>query len=191
LGYGITSVIFLATILLAVIYLTVSRIDVIDGPEQVHSPVETNHPVRERVLLGYYGVIAIATGALLVGAAGQPHASQTTDTDEEGGSTSATATPNPGRASAVFPPTEMGTFRTITQATLNHVHAGDQAAATARVKDLETAWDADQARLQPMDHAAWAVLDRQIDTVLTALRSPNPDPATEIQALNALSTSLQ
>jgi hypothetical protein len=82
-------------------------------------------------------------------------------------------------------------FRVITQATLNKVQAGDQAAATTRIKDLETAWDVDQASLQPIDRAAWSVLDGQVDSVLTALRSPSPDPATETQALKALLTSLQ
>jgi uncharacterized membrane-anchored protein len=191
LGYGITSVIFLATILAAVIYLTISRTDVIEDPEQVHSPVVTNHPARERVLLGYYAMIAIATGAMLVWAAAQPHASQTTATEEEGGATSTTATLSPGHATSTFPPAEISVFRVITQATLNKVQAGDQAAATTRIKDLETAWDVDQASLQPIDRAAWSVLDGQVDSVLTALRSPSPDSATETQALKALLTSLQ
>jgi uncharacterized membrane-anchored protein len=191
LGYGITSVSFLAMILVAVIYLTISRTDVIEDPEQVHSPVVTDRPARERVLLGYYAVIAIATGTLLVTAAGQPHASQTTAAEEEGGSTSTTATLSPGHATSTFPPAEVSVFRIATQATLNKVQAGDQAAATARIKDLESAWDGDQATLQPMDQAAWSVLDGQIDSVLKALRSPNPDPATEIQALKTLLTSLQ
>jgi uncharacterized membrane-anchored protein len=191
LGYGITSVIFLATILVAVIYLTISRTDVIDDPEQVHSPVVTNHPARERVLLGYYAVIAIATAAMLVWAAGKPHAPQTTASEEEGGATSTTATLSQGDATSTFPPAETSVFRNITQATLSKVQAGDQAAATARIKDLETAWDVDQARLQPMDQAAWSVLDGQIDSVLKALRSPSPNPATEVQALKTLLTSLQ
>lgn len=191
LGYGLTSVIFLATILVAVIYLTISRTDVIDAPGQDHSPVVTSHPARERVLVGYYAVIAIATGALLVWAAGQPQTSQITAPEEEGGSTTATASLTPGRAPAVFPPADVATFRIITEATLNKVQTGDQAAATARINDLETAWDDDESRLQPMDHATWTVLDGQIDSVLSALRSTGPDPATEIQALNTLLASLR
>ncbi|MDT4999202.1 MAG: hypothetical protein QOK12_1307, partial [Mycobacterium sp.] len=61
----------------------------------------------------------------------------------------------------------------------------------ARIKDLETAWDDDQATLQPLDDTGWTVLDGQIDDVLTALRAGNPDPATEKQALTTLLTSLQ
>jgi uncharacterized membrane-anchored protein len=199
LNYGTTSAIFLAAILIAVIYLGASRVDVIETGQQLDAPQTTTHPARERVMLGYYAFVAAATAGLLTWAAGQPHAPQaTTATDEEGTSTSAQGDPappnaglDPGRASAVFPPADTATFRTITQTTLDNVQAGDQAAATTRIKDLETAWDDDQSRLKPMDSATWTVLDGQIDSVLKALRSPTPDPATEIQALNTLLTSLQ
>jgi hypothetical protein len=82
-------------------------------------------------------------------------------------------------------------FRTITQDTLAKVQADDQGGATARIKDLETAWDDDQATLQPLDDTGWTVLDGQIDNVLMALRASNPDPATETHTLTALLTSLR
>ena len=62
------------------------------------------------------------------------------------------------------------------------VQAGDQAAAKARAKDLETAWDDDQGRLEPVDEQAWTSLDGEIDTVLSAARASSPDPAAESQA---------
>jgi hypothetical protein len=71
------------------------------------------------------------------------------------------------------------------------VRAGNQSGATARIKDLETAWDDDQPTLQPLDDTAWTVVDGQIDTVLTAVRAGNPHPATETQTLTALLTSLK
>jgi hypothetical protein len=82
-------------------------------------------------------------------------------------------------------------FRTISQDTLAKVQAGDQSGATARIKDLKTAWDDDQATLQPLDDTAWTVLDAQIDSVLTEVRASNPDPATERQTLTAVLTSLK
>ena len=78
----------------------------------------------------------------------------------------------------------------ITQDTLAKVQSGDQTGATARIKDLETAWDDDQATLQPMDDKAWTVLDGQIDAVLHSLRAGSPNPATETQALTTLLTNL-
>jgi hypothetical protein len=70
------------------------------------------------------------------------------------------------------------------------VRAGNQSGATARIKDLETAWDDDQATLQPLDDTGWTVLDGQIDSVLTAVRASNPDPATETHTLTTLLTAL-
>ena len=120
-------------------------------------------------MLGYYAVIAVATGALLVWAAGQPHA--TAASEDESGPAPVTTSLAPGQATAHFPPAEIANFRTITQDTLAKVQAGDQNGAAARINDLETAWDDDQATLQPLDDSAWTVLDGQIDNVLTALRA--------------------
>ena len=143
-------------------------------------------------MLGYYAVVAVATGALLVWAAGQPHATAAASENESGGS-SVTATLAPGQsATAKFPPAEVTKFRTIAA---GHARArcrpATRAGATARIKDLETAWDDDQPTLQPLDDTAWTVLDGQIDSVLTAVRASKPDPATETQTLTALLTSLK
>ena len=190
LGTALTSVIFLAAILATVVYLTVTRSDVIDTHERTNTPAVTTRPARGRIMHGYFAVIAVATGVLLVWAAGQPHSTAAASEAESGASVTATLAPGQS-ATAKFPPAETAKFRTITQDTLAKVRAGDQAGATARVKDLETAWDDDQATLQPLDDTGWTVLDGQIDSVLTALRASNPDHATETQTLTALLTGLR
>ena len=191
LGVALTSVIFLTAILATVLYLTRTRADVIEETDQNRQRTGTKNTTRELIMHGYYAVVAVATGAVLVWAAGQPHATATASENESGGS-SVTATLAPGQsATANFPPAEVAKFRTISQDTLAKVQAGDQTGATARIKDLETAWDDDQATLQPLDDTGWTVLDGQIDSVLTALRAGNPDPATETQTLTALLTSLK
>jgi uncharacterized membrane-anchored protein len=190
LGVALTSVIFLTAILAIVVYLTRTRADVIEQTDQNCQQTVTRNPARERIMLGYYAVVAVATGALLVGAAGQPHATATASENESGGS-SVTVALAPGEsATANFPPAQIAKFRTIAADTLAKVRADDQSGATARIKDLETAWDDDQPTLQPMDDIAWTVLDGQIDNVLTALRASSPDAATETQTLTALLTSL-
>jgi uncharacterized membrane-anchored protein len=191
LGYATTSVIFLSAILATVIYLSRSRIDVIDSPQRGGAPTVAASAMRERIMLAYYGFVAAAAAGLLVWAAGQPHAvtASAAGDEEETGTTSVTVE-IPGAASAHFPSTEIDKFRTIAQDTAAKVQAGDQAGAIARVKDLESAWDDDQSTLQPMDAAAWHGLDGQIDSVLKALRADSPDPATEMQTLNALLASL-
>jgi hypothetical protein len=191
LGVALTSVIFLTAILATVLYLTRTRADVIVETDQNRQQTVTRNAARERIMLAYYAVVTVAAGSLLVLAAGQPHATATASENESGGS-SVTATLAPGQsATAKFPPGEVAKFRTVTQDTLAKVQAGDQAGATARIKDLETAWDDDQATLQPLDDTAWTVLDGQIDSVLKALRASNPNPATETQTLTTLLTSLK
>jgi uncharacterized membrane-anchored protein len=106
LGYGITSVIFLATILAAVVYLTLSRADVIEQSDDNSSAVAAR-PVRERIMLGYYAVVAGMAGALMIWAAGQPHAAPANASDEEGASTSTSVALAPGQATAKFPPAEV------------------------------------------------------------------------------------
>jgi uncharacterized membrane-anchored protein len=189
LGTALTSVIFLSAILATVVYLTRTRSDVIAEHERTHTSTVTTRPARERIMLGYYAAVAVATGALLIWAAGQPHA---TAASEQETSAAPVATPlTPGEATAHFPPAEVANFRTIAQDTLTKVQAGDQTGATARIKDLETGWDDGEATLRPLDETAWHVLDGRIDSVLKALRASQPDPATETQTLTALLTALQ
>jgi hypothetical protein len=189
LGYGVTSVVFLVCILAAVIYLTVSRADVIPQSE-VDTPAKTpSHPARQRLMAGYFGMVAAGTVGLLIWAAGQPHSTPTAS-EEEGGATTADVLLAPGQASSKFPATDVAEFRQITQDTLTKVQAGDQAGATARIKDLETSWDDKQSTLEAIDSPTWTALDGQIDDALHAVRAKSPDVATETNALTTLLTSL-
>ncbi|WP_377267751.1 hypothetical protein [Peterkaempfera sp. SMS 1(5)a] len=186
LGTAMTSVIFLGAILATVVYLTRSRSDVIDPSEQPDAPGPVN-PARERIMLGYYAVVAVAAAALLVWAHQQPHAAAAGESDTPA---PVTAHLTPKQATSAFPPGEIAKFRTIAADTLAKLNSGDQAAATTRVTDLETAWDDSQPTLEPKNEQAWHFLDNEIDHVLTALRAPNPDKATEVTAVNTLLTSL-
>ena len=104
LGVALTSVIFLTAILATVLYLTRTRADVIEETDRNRQRTVTKIAARERIMLGYYAVVAVATGAVLVWAAGQPHATATASENESGGS-SVTATLAPGQsATANFPP---------------------------------------------------------------------------------------
>lgn len=186
LGTAVTSVIFLAAILATVVYLTLSRSDVIETQDLTDTPRALN-PARERIMLGYYAVLAVATAALLVWAHNQPHAAAAGEDD-----TPAPVTTHltPEQATSPFPPAEIAKFRTITADTLARLNAGHQGAATTRVTDLETAWDDAQPTLEPKSEQSWHFLDSEIDQVLKALRAPNPDKAAEVKALNTLLTSL-
>ncbi|MGV9269624.1 COG4705 family protein [Kitasatospora sp. NPDC003701] len=187
LGTAVTSVVFLAAILATVVHLTRSRSDVIEADGRTHT-VGAGNPTRERVMLGYYAVVAIATAALLIRAHQLPHAAMAGEEGDTAGAASAPLTPE--QATTLFPAAEVAKFRTVTTETLAKLNAGDQAGATTRIGDLEKAWDDDQPTLQPKNGQAWTVLDGQIDQVLGALRTSKPDKTTEVKALTTLLTSL-
>ena len=187
LGTAGTSAVFLLAILATVVYLTLTRADVIDNPD-AEQPATQAHP-RERVMLGYFAALAVGTAALLGWASAQPHGTAAA-LDEEGPTAPAVTAIGPGQATAKFPPADITAFRTIITDTLAKVQAGDQGGAVARITDLESAWDDAQARLQPMDPTGWDYLDGKIDHALKAVRAPAPDPANETQTLNDLASAL-
>src|SRR6195952_3813384 len=184
IGPPATSIVFLVAILGAVVYLQLTRVDVIDGDDgrpltspgagpddsSRHGLVQTAAVVG--VLLVLSGVGYVARVNALAPAPGAPVAPG-----------AAVAGPNATLG-------DLSSFRTITQDTLGLLQRGDQAGATSRVDDLETAWDQAQGRLQARDEAAWTRVDGKIDTVLKSLRASSPDPAAETRALNDLLAAL-
>jgi uncharacterized membrane-anchored protein len=188
LGTAGTSILFLSAILATVIYLTISRKDVTERNKH-HEPTAKRDPRREHAMLVYFLVVAVIAGAVLVHAHSQPHAAASSD-EESASSPAPAESVTPQKASQSFPAAEVDNFRTIAQDTVAKLQAGDQHGATARIKDLETAWDKDQSALQPRDPATWQVLDGQIDGVLQALRARTPDIATEESRLGTLLQSL-
>jgi uncharacterized membrane-anchored protein len=112
LGVALTSAIFLTAILATVLYLTRTRADVIEETGRNRQRTVTTIAAREQIMLGYYAVVAAATGTLLVWAAGQPHQTATASENESGGS-SVTATLAPGEsATANFPRSFAPSLRT-------------------------------------------------------------------------------
>ncbi|MBB2975223.1 putative membrane-anchored protein [Microbacterium endophyticum] len=191
LGTFATSLIFLAAILATVIYLTISKADVVERARTTQDAAPS--PGRRRVSLGILGVVAVATIALLAFTSSQPHASALAD-EGPGPSCNNSSTLTQDQATAAaeanFPVADMNQFRTIATDILGRVQSGDQAGASARATDLETAWDDKQDALNATDCGAWTYIDQQIDPVLSSVRSVTPDSGTEQKALQALLTTL-
>jgi uncharacterized membrane-anchored protein len=193
LGLGTfgTSIVFLGAIVATVVYLSLTRKDVTE--EHATRPTgRYARPERERPLLAVMAGVALATVALLAWADQQPH---TSSLEAEGPAPSCSEAPlTPDEAAqqvaAQFPADSVDNYRTIAQQTLQLVDSGDDAGATQRVTDLETAWDDDEGSLQPKDCQAWTYVDEQIDPVLAAVRSSDPDQASEDQTLRALLATL-
>ena len=203
LGATLTSLIFLAGIIAIVVYLSVTKADVIRG-----DAAPADGETTDRGETGHHGLLqtVVVVGVLLAAGLGgyfwRAQALQTEVAAEQ--VTPAVAAPagppagTPAWAAKAAQPTaptsklgDLSQFRVITQDTRDLLDSGDQAGATARVTDLETAWDDAQAKLKPRDPAAWTTLDDKIDTVLRELRSTSPNPASEKDALDALLAALR
>ncbi|WP_129789804.1 hypothetical protein [Promicromonospora panici] len=192
LGTFGTSLVFLGAILATVVFLSLTRADVIEKREPVEATTIVTSPVRRQVSLAVLAGVAAVTVLLLQWTNQQPHTSALEEAAAPTCSTSTqlTATQANQQAAQHFPAQDLAGYRTITQDTLDLVNSGDQPGAAARVADLETAWDKDQDTLFGEDCQAWTYLDHEIDAVLTSVRAGTPAPAVQEQHLQALLTTL-
>ena len=182
--------VFLAAILATVIYLTVTRRDVIDNLDTTAAPVAARHAGRERVMLGYYAVLAAATAGLLTWRARnrtavhrrwkpRPFGARGGRTARRPGhrrvprlltstsSASSSPTPRPRCHPVTRPAQQRGSPTWKRRGTTPKTGSGPQTAPPGPT------WT---ARSTP---------------ALKAVRASNPDPATEQQALSALNSALR
>ncbi|MEA5362976.1 hypothetical protein VA596_25830 [Amycolatopsis sp., V23-08] len=184
LGATVTSLIFVAAIVVTVVYLSATKADVVPGA------VTADEPVRG----GMWQTVVFLAVILVAGGVG--YTLRTAALQDTSPQVPVALAPVPGAGPAqpvpvhTSPLGDLSVFRGITQDTLNLLNGGNQAGATTRVDDLEIQWDTAEARLKPKDKTEWTNVDGRIDKVLRALRSTSPDQATEKDALTALLTTL-
>jgi len=170
LGPTITSVIFLAAILATVSYLIVSKIDLIQKQDIQGEMKGNKNRTRTQV-------IAVLCIFLVVSVPGY-FMRQVYLSNEAGSSKN-------GQSSW-----DMSQFITIVQDVLDKVQNDDFSGAVTRIKDLETAWDNNEARLKHIDGTKWDIVDKIIDTSLEAVRSHTPNKDDCITALRATLVAL-
>ncbi|MFK8905583.1 hypothetical protein [Streptomyces sp. YS-3] len=189
LGTFTTSLIFLGLILATVVYLTVTRADVTETREATHAEQVTSNRRTERIALAGFGVLAVATAALMSWAHAQPHVGPAPETDAV-----STVHLPPGQAVKNFPPAKVGALRTLASTSLKDARSGDAAGAHEAAQSLRDLWDADQDSLQPLDDTGWTSIDAQMDKVLKTFgidhQNPPMPPAQQESELDALLADL-
>ncbi len=175
LGATTTSVIFCGGIFLIVLYLSITKRDVITNPGEYKAELKEHGGLGQTVV-----VVALM---VLAGGIGYHDRKLALQMPVPLATASGTGTAQQAAAPAL---SDFSSFKTITQDTLDLLNAGKQSEATTRIGDLEYAWDQGEARLKPRDTATWTKIDGKIDTVLRSLRAVNPDLASEKTALQAL-----
>jgi hypothetical protein len=77
-------------------------------------------------------------------------------------------------------------LQAIASETLTVAKAGDLVAAEKRITDFETAWDAAQDKMRPMDTAAWTTVDHAADGAIEALRASPASAEVAVPAIEQL-----
>lgn len=170
LGAGLTSLVFLAVIVVLVAreQLNVNRHGVLAKGEASAVPPRRDYAWAAGGALG----VVLASVALT---------SFTAD--------SSVATPVPGvvvtsssgadtiETDATSPLGDLRPFVAIVNDMRAKLKAGDFATVTSRAKDLEVAWDSKEAAIKPASPGNWHDLDGAIDELLTAVRATSPSVA--------------
>jgi len=169
LGLGAmgTSLIFTTAIVITVIFLSVTRKDLLRIPT-----TEAALPKHPRSI---FAQIAVTSGVLIVVSIGGYFWYQ-----------SKLDAQVPVAKSTTSPLGDLSAYRKITQDTLTLVEAGKLADAETRITDLESAWDKAEATLRPMNREQWRILDHDIDQALRQLRSIHPDAGRCDSAIKSL-----
>ena len=185
LGATNTSIIFILAIIATVIFLIITKRDVINDPEADLEAEETGGNGLVQTAAVVILLIAVSVGGYYwrqKSLSAQPQ-NDTADKTTSPSSKNSNGSTTTAAKSALG---DLTVFKTITQDTLNLVDKGDLGGAKTRVGDLEYEWDNAQSRLKPMNGAKWTEVDGAIDKVLRELRSVNQNAQTSKSALEAL-----
>lgn len=182
LGATITSFIFVGGILTIVTYLSITKRDVIEKETKAEIKEEIAEDTSRSGMLQTAIIVTLLVIAGIIGYHVRQSALQAHAKNAQPSSTSTST------SQQVSPLGDISSFRTITEDTLKLVNSGDLPGAKTRVGDLEYEWDNAEARLRPLDPAAWAAIDSAIDKVLRQLRAVHQDVQGCKSSLEALLT---
>ena len=91
---------------------------------------------------------------------------------------------NPGLIADLAP------FRTLAEQVKAAFDKGQTDVAKAKVKETESTWDKEEARLRPKYPTVWKLLDQKLDVVIKIFGQSRPDPKQAGPALDDLIAKL-
>jgi uncharacterized membrane-anchored protein len=152
LGTTSTSIIFLIAILAIIVFLAVSKIDILAKNEST----ETNNATggKKNVMTQTILVLCIFLAVGIGGYVKLSSKAATTETTLSG---------------------QLSDFVTIENKMLNEVNSKNFTSAKKDADNLEHQWDTSEAKLRKIDGTTWTKIDGTIDVVLAAVRTSNPD----------------
>ena len=186
LGATVTTFIFAGAILTTVLFLSITKKDLIAKPSI--GEVEIKPQRKPRRIPAIWQTAIVVCLLLVVSGSGyywcnsalQAKANILSQADNSS-----------GQAINTSPLGDLTVFKTITQDTLDFVNANNFSGAKTWVNDLEYEWDNSEARLKPMNPTKWTEIDTAIDQVLRQVRAVNPNAATCKSSLEALLAKLK
>lgn len=181
LGATITSVIFLTAIILTVLYLSLSKKDIVLKKETPRK--ESGGILQTIIVLCLFVIVSGIWYFWRQDILRSETQSSPIQTNQENTSTSWTLDIGSGKIS---PLGDLSSFQVIAQDMLTLVNSGNMSQAITRASDLEYEWDNAEARLKPMNQTKWTEVDSAIDKVLRQIRAVNPNSETCKTALENL-----
>ena len=94
--------------------------------------------------------------------------------------------PPPAAPAATGALGDLSSFRAIATDAVKVVKTGDFAAAKAKIKELEAAWDHSAKALKTANLDKWTVIDKALDTAFKSVRAASPKPDSSAAALQAV-----
>jgi uncharacterized membrane-anchored protein len=176
LGPTVTTMLFLAGIVLSVLYLSLTNKDVIkDGAREERIDTKRGKNAFVQLAVVLITLLTVSIGGYQLRHQQLQNASRAQN---------ATGIQN-------GPLGDLSNFIAITQAMTIAVQKGDFATAATGANDLEHAWDTSQAVLKPMNLPAWTYVDGGIDKMLREIRAVTPNQKTTLSALSVLAKDLK
>ena len=118
-------------------------------------------------------------------------ASETSSSSSSAASSSAASTPATGASSSaamakIYTKEQTGPLITLANAALAAVAADKKADMETKITELESAWDAQEKTLKPINQAQWTVIDKTLDKAIAALRGSKFDAKKGKDSLDSL-----